>query len=83
LLRALNQHREVIAVHALAEPGKFTTDPTHLHSAYRRVVQASLDHLLDRARLIGPQTGSWAEAMVVVSLGEAAEFMTVVGQEVP
>jgi len=64
LLRVFNQRREVIAVHALAEPGKFTTDPTHLHSPYRRVVQESLDHLLDRARLIGPQTGSWAEAMV-------------------
>lgn len=64
LLRVFNQRREVIAVHALAEPGKFTTDPTHLHSPYRRVVQASLDHLLDRARLIGVHTGSWAEAMV-------------------
>jgi len=64
LLRVFNQRREVIAVHALAEPGKFTTDPTHLHSPYRRVVQESLAHLLDRARLIGPQTGSWAEAMV-------------------
>ena len=64
LLRVFNQRREVIAVHALAEPGKFTTDPTHLHSPYRRVVQESLEHLLDRARLIGVHTGSWAEAMV-------------------
>lgn len=64
LLRVFNQRREVIAVHALAEPGKFTTDPNHLHSPYRRVVQESLAHLLDRARLIGVQTGSWAEAMV-------------------
>ena len=64
LLRVVNQRREVIAVHALAEPGKFTTDPTHLHSPYRRVVQESLDHLLDRARLIGVHTGSWAESMV-------------------
>ena len=64
LLRVFNQRREVIAVHALAEPGKFTTDPTHLHSPYRRVVQQSLDYLLDRARLIGMHTGSWAEAMV-------------------
>ena len=63
LLRVLNQRREVIAVHALAEPGKFTADPTHLHSPYRRVVQQSLEHLLDRARLIGVHTGSWAEAM--------------------
>ncbi len=63
LLRVINQRREVIAVHALAEPGKFTTDPTHLHSPYRRVVQESLAHLLDRARLIGAHTGNWAEAM--------------------
>ncbi len=34
LLRVINQRREVIAVHALAEPGKFTTDPNHLHSPY-------------------------------------------------
>lgn len=58
MVRVFNQRREVIAVHVRAEPGKFTTDPTHLHSPHRRVVQQSLDHLLDRARLIGPQTGS-------------------------
>jgi transposase len=64
LVRVFNQRREVIAVHALAEPGKFTTDPNHLNSPYRRVVQQSLDYLLDRARRIGGSTGSWAEAMV-------------------
>jgi len=64
LLRVFNQRREVVAVHVLAEPGQFTTDPAHLHSPYRQVVQQSLEQLLDRARLIGPQTGSWAEAMV-------------------
>ena len=30
LLRVFNQRREPIAVHVLAEPGKFTTDPNHL-----------------------------------------------------
>jgi Mu transposase-like protein len=64
LIRVFNQRREVIAVHARAEPGKFTTDPNHLHSPYRRVIQHSLDYLLDRARLIGLHTGSWAEAMI-------------------
>jgi transposase len=63
LVRVFNQRREVIAVHALAEPGKFTTDPNHLHSPHRHVIQHSLDYLLDRARLIGTHTGSWAEAM--------------------
>jgi transposase len=63
LVRVFNQRREVIAVHALAEPGKFTTDPNHLHSPHRHIIQHSLDYLLDRARLIGVHTGSWAEAM--------------------
>jgi DNA replication protein DnaC len=46
------------------EPGKFTTDPLHQHSPYRRVIQRNLDYLLHRARLIGKQTGTWAEAMI-------------------
>ena len=63
LVRVFNQRHEQIALHARAEPGKFVTDPQHLHSPQRRVVHQSLDYLLDRARLIGKQTGSWAEAM--------------------
>lgn len=64
LVRVFNQRREVIALHARVEPGQFATDPNHLHSPHRHVIQHSLDYLLDRARLIGPHTGSWAEAMV-------------------
>ena len=64
LVRVFNQRREVIAVHARAEPGKFATDPNHLHSPYRRVIEHGLDYLLDRARLIGAHTGSWAEGMI-------------------
>mgnify|MGYP000723824424 CR=1 FL=1 len=63
LLRIYNQRREQIALHALAEPGKFTTDPAHLHSRKRHVIERGLDHLLDRCRLLGPLTGTWAEAM--------------------
>ena len=64
LVRVLNQRREQIALHARAEPGKFTTDPLHQHSPYRQVIQHNLDYLLDRARLIGKQTGTWAEGMI-------------------
>ncbi len=64
LVRVFNQHREQIALHAYAEPGKFTTDPLHQHSPYRHVIHRNLDYLLDRARLIGKHTGTWAEAMV-------------------
>jgi transposase len=63
LLRIHNTRREQIALHALAEPGKFTTDPLHLHSRKRHVIERGVDHLLDRCRLIGPLTGTWAEAM--------------------
>lgn len=46
LVRVFNQRREVIAIHALAEAGKFATDPNHLHSPHRHVI---LDYLLEQA----------------------------------
>jgi transposase len=64
LVRVFNQRREVIAVHVLVEPGRFATDRNHLHSPYRRVVEHGQAYLLDRARLIGAHTGSWAEGMI-------------------
>ena len=63
LLRLHNSRREQIALHALAEPGKFTTDPAHLHSRKRHIIERGADYLLDRCRMIGPLTGTWAEAM--------------------
>lgn len=63
LLRVHNTRREQIALHALAEPGQFTTDAAHLHSRKRHLVERGADYLLDRCRLIGPLTGTWAEAM--------------------
>lgn len=63
LLRLYNTRREQIAVHALAEPGKFTTDPAHLHSCKRHIIERGADYLLDRCRIIGPMTGAWATAM--------------------
>ena len=63
LLRVYNPRREQIALHALAEPGKFATDPAHLHSRKRCLIERGADYLLDRCRLIGPLTGTWAEAM--------------------
>jgi hypothetical protein len=62
-LRIYNQRREQIALHAAAEPGRFTTDPLHLHSRKRHAIERGVDHLLDRCRLLGPLTGTWAQAM--------------------
>lgn len=63
LLRIYNQRREQIALHTLAEAGKFTTDPIHLHSHKRHIIERGVDYVLDRCRLIGPLSGTWAEAM--------------------
>ena len=63
LLRVYNTRREQIALHALAEGGKFITDPAHLHSSKQHIIERGADYLLDRCRMIGPLTGTWAEAM--------------------
>ena len=64
LVRLLNTRREQIALHAEAQPGKFTTDPIHLHSRKRSIIERGADYLLDRCRLVGPATGTWAEQMM-------------------
>ena len=66
LLRVYNPRREQIALHAMAEPGRFTTDPAHLHSRKRHIIERGADYLLDQCRLIGAFTGTWAEAMAQV-----------------
>lgn len=91
LLRIHNTRREQIALHALAEPGQFTTDPAHLHSRKRHIIERGVDHLLDRCRLIGPLTGTWAEGMhaargpqslrVMLGLLQLAEKHPVAGLE--
>jgi transposase len=63
LVRVYNTRREQIALHAEADPGQFTTDPAHLHSRKRHLIERGEEHLLDRCRLLGPQTGTWAETM--------------------
>lgn len=63
LVRIYNTRREQIALHASADPGKFTTDPAHIHSRKRHLIERGADHLLDQCRLLGPLTGTWAEAM--------------------
>jgi transposase len=63
LVRIYNLRMEPIALHARAEPGKFSTDAAHIHAHKYTLVERGADWLLDRARLIGPNSGTWAEAM--------------------
>jgi hypothetical protein len=64
LVRIYNQRMEPIAVHPRHEPGKFSTDPAHIHDHKRRIIERGVDYLLNRAQSIGPQTGAWASAML-------------------
>lgn len=41
----------------------FATEPVHIHSRKRHVIECGEEHLLDQCRLLGPLTGTWAEAM--------------------
>ncbi len=63
LLRVSNHRREQIALHALAEPGRFTTDAAHIHSRKRSAIERGAQQLLARCALVGAQVGAWAEAM--------------------
>src|SRR5271165_1140337 len=64
LVRIFNSRMEQIALHAREQPGRFSTDPTHIDSRKRAAIENGMDWLLDRARLIGPQSGTWAELMI-------------------
>ncbi len=63
LVRIYNQRWEQIALHTRHEPGKFSTDAAHIHDHKRALIERGADWLLDRARLIGKYSGTWAEQM--------------------
>lgn len=63
LVRIYNQRMEQIALHTRHEPGKFAADPAHIHDHKRAIIERGADWLLDRARLIGQYSGTWAEQM--------------------
>ena len=62
-VRIFNQRREQIALHTRHEPGQFATDQAHIHAHKRVLIERGADGLLDRARRIGPYSGTWAEHM--------------------
>jgi len=64
LVRIFNTRMEQIALHVRQEPGRFSTDPTHLHPRKRSAIENGAEWLLDRARLLGPHCGDWAEGMM-------------------
>ncbi|MCF7761992.1 MAG: IS21 family transposase [Cephaloticoccus sp.] len=63
LVRIFNQHFEPIAVHARAEPGRFATDDTHIHAHKRVIIERGADYLVERCRVVGANSGAWAEGL--------------------
>lgn len=62
VIRILNHRHEVIAIHARAEPGRFATTDAHIHAHKKSGVERGAQYWLERCRVIGPNTGAWAEA---------------------
>jgi transposase len=63
IVRLFNERMEPIAVHVRQEPGKFKTDPAHIHDHKRTLIERGAEWILDRCRLLGPGSGTWAETL--------------------
>ena len=53
-----------IAAHARQEFGRFRTAPQHIASQKIALIESGATELLRRARLVGPQTARWGEAVL-------------------
>src|SRR6266496_3100756 len=63
IVRVFNDRMEPIAVHVRQEPGKFKTDPAHIHDHKRTLIERGAEWILDRCRLLGQEAGTWAESL--------------------
>lgn len=64
MVRIFNQRFEQIAVHVTRADQRFHTDDQHVHPRKRGGIERGSAWLLDRASLIGPHTGRWAERVI-------------------
>jgi transposase len=64
LVRVFNDRLEQIAVHAQHEPGRFSTQGSHIVSRKISSVERGTTYLLEQIRRIGPQADRWAQAML-------------------
>jgi transposase len=64
MVRVFNDKMELLANHPKREPGRFSTDRSHIASEKISGVERGAGWLLGRVRLIGPQSVRWAEATI-------------------
>ena len=63
MVRLFNERMVSIAVHVRQEPGKFKTDPAHIHDHKRTLIERGAEWILDHCRLLGRGAGTWAEEL--------------------
>lgn len=63
LVRIFNGHLQQIATHVRHEPGRFRTADAHVAPEKIDGVERGAAYLMNKARLIGPQSHQWAQAM--------------------
>ena len=64
LVRLYNFKMEQVGVHARAEPGRFTTDPEHIHPHKIAAIERGAEYLLARCRSLGPSCAAWSAALL-------------------
>ena len=64
VIRIFNQRFEQIAFHIPGVPGKFGTQDPHVDERKRSGIERGAAYNLNKASLIGPRTGQWAEQMI-------------------
>ena len=87
LIRIFNRQMKQIAVHCKLEPGRFSTDPVHIHKEKICGVERGAEYHLRRARLIGPWSHLWAKTMLAergipgrLYLADASPFGSAIGK---
>ena len=64
VVRIFNRRMEQIAFHVKREPGRFSTQSQHIAERKRSGIEKGAVYQLNKARLIGTETGRWAEQMI-------------------
>ena len=64
LVRVFNKRWEQITVHPRREPGRFSTNGSHLAAEKISAVERGAEWLLNRVRCLGPESSRWAESVI-------------------
>jgi len=64
VVRIFNRRMEQIAFHVKHEPGRFSTQSQHIAERKRSGIEKGAVYQLNKASLIGLETGRWAEQMI-------------------